>query len=205
VEADTPGVALHVRRGTSNVAGSVWTAGSGGFGYGSVSGTAALFDDVCRAPCDAALPPGEHRLGLSYAGGSVHELAEPLTLRGPMTLRAHYESRAGLRLLGLGTIVGSLAGGGAMFLAAQPHTEKRTIGTNPDGTRAYEMRETTRDDGLAQAGIGVMIGGSLLGLVLACLQDSVRLEAMSLASSPTKDAPTKPTFQATLGGFGGTF
>jgi hypothetical protein len=72
------------------------------------------FSELCTAPCDAALTPGNYRFALSEPDAKEPLTAMPtLRITGPVTVRGKFRSRRGLRAAGgvtlfLGTIVGVL-------------------------------------------------------------------------------------------------
>ena len=103
LRADEPGVTYEVRTGEV----------TGARGGGSVLAA------ICAAPCEANLPIGEHRLALSKGEGKTTTI-EPVTIAGPARLDAHYVSRAGLRWLGVGTMIVGTAAGTALLVASNP-------------------------------------------------------------------------------------
>ena len=83
------------RRSTSNptrTTCSCWSAR--GRSRARPGATAARSDDgarlpnLCTAPCDTQVPPGQHRLALSLHGGHVVEAEDPVEVRGPSTVQA---------------------------------------------------------------------------------------------------------------------
>jgi hypothetical protein len=51
------------------------------------------YAEVCTAPCDTTIAPDQYRLALSLPGDDPVESRKSFTLRGPSTVRGHYESR----------------------------------------------------------------------------------------------------------------
>ena len=168
--ANLPHVQLLWRVGQSEFSGGGYAAGEALVMFGS----SQEYRVLCTAPCDASLPPGEHRLALSYDGGKSVEFLDPVRVKSPMTLKGTYDSNAGLRGVGVGVILlGGL--GGTLLMLAAIHGS----GGPPD-------------TGLLLAGGGVSITGVLVGLGLAFMQDSATFEvAHRDAAGSTERTPAK--------------
>jgi hypothetical protein len=71
------------------------------------------YEAVCTAPCYTHLSRATHRFALSREGGKAIAVAEPVTVSGPVTIRATYQSRKGMRTAGVVILVASA---GAMLV-----------------------------------------------------------------------------------------
>jgi hypothetical protein len=162
--ATRPGVTFHVQSGESRVNGFAfgWLGGHGGWG-GAFEGRVSNFARLCTAPCEASLPVGAYRFGLSSGGGKVVE-ANATAVGDGARLVGDYESRAGARAAGaVVAAVGLLAG---VTLLSVPLVQL-----------AFD---SSREPSLAPP----IVGGALLvvslptGLALALLPDVASVRAV---------------------------
>ena len=73
------------------------------------------YKGLCTAPCHTYLSRGTYRFALSREGGKAIEVAEAVSVSGPGTIRATYESRTGMRTAGWVILVPSAAAAIAGF------------------------------------------------------------------------------------------
>ncbi|MFK7990538.1 MAG: hypothetical protein AB8I08_31240 [Sandaracinaceae bacterium] len=73
------------------------------------------FRPLCRAPCETALPPGNHRLALAR-GDDTPIPAASLDITGPATLYGEYTDNVGIRIAGWTTLIVGVAAGLSMML-----------------------------------------------------------------------------------------
>jgi hypothetical protein len=142
------------------------------------SGEQGGYTYLCVAPCDTPLPKGAAHIGLSLLGGDVLDAKEAVVLEADATLRGTYRSRAAIRALGVGSIVG-----GAVLGSLIASTGGALIAQN------------------GPLGWGFLIGGSALGLggvvagtVMLLKQDTATIELVpQLSSQPAvPDSSDRP-------------
>jgi hypothetical protein len=183
VESDQDDVALLVRAG--QVEGEAW-----GF-RGAVAMTARDYAIVCTAPCDTQVPVGVHRLALSEHGGHVVEAEDPIEVRGPSTLRAHYESRIGVRVAGYVVGVASLVTGLVLIVTSYNGN------CDPNTSNCQQF-----NTGQLVGGIVTLIGGGIVGGILASIGDKANLQLVPMgAAGPIKLSGTSES--AATGGADG--
>jgi hypothetical protein len=168
VESDQPDVQLLVRTGQMEAE---------GWGYrGVVTMAARDYSLICTAPCDAQVPPGPHRLALTEHGGRVVEADDPIEVMGPSTLRAHYESRMGIRVTGYVIGVATLVTG--VVLIATSYNGN----CNPAASNCQQF-----NTGQLVGGIVTIIAGGIVGGVMASIGDKADLQLVPMgAAGPIK-------------------
>ncbi len=168
VESDQDDVALLVR--TGQVEGEAW-----GF-RGAVAMAARDYAVLCTAPCDTQVPVGVHRLALSEHGGHVVEADDPIEVRGPSTLRAHYESRVGVRVAGY--VVGVAAAVTGIVLIATSYNGN----CDPNTSNCQQF-----NTGQLVAGFVTLVAGGIVGGIMASIGDKANLQLVPMgASGPIK-------------------
>jgi hypothetical protein len=174
VTSDRDDVALLVRTGQSDFDGY----GAGYRTFVAVSGSARNYALVCNAPCDAQLPKGVHRMALSLGSGRAVETDKSVTLEGPSTIRAHYDSRSGTRAGGWVLFGLSMAAGLGLFAAGELHTTQNCFGNSFNGTTYGGGCANTPapDQGQVAAGLAIAIVGPLLSLALILQHDQAQIE-----------------------------
>lgn len=177
VVANEPGVEVQVKTGKANLSGFTWTGGRHG-GIGAFSGTASVYSTLCIAPCRTSLPVGSHRLGLTLdKDSSVVEVESPVSITGPGTLRADYESRRGLRIAGLVTGLGGGLVGLGLFYASFDSGSK-----NCD-SYGFCMKGAP-DSSLLYGGLGLIGVSTLVGFILVLQPDKATVTFVPGAPSP---------------------
>lgn len=130
-------------------------------GGGSQRISADAYEAMCTAPCEVTMPRGSYQLALSNHDVPVD--AKPVNISGDSTLEATYTSRAGTRTVGWILIPVSLLGGTALILAT----------SDPDSESMTPL----------MLGFGVIVGGSLIGWMLAETSDEVDIRVIPGAPS----------------------
>jgi hypothetical protein len=169
VESDQEDVQLLVR--TGQMEGEGW-------GYrGPIGMIARDYANICTAPCDTQVPAGQHRLALSLHGGHVVEAEDPVEVRGPSTLRATYDSRLVVRVVGYVVTVASLVTG--IVLVAESYNGNCN---NPNVQHCSQF-----NTGELVAGIVVGIGGAIVGGVMSGIGDKASFQLVPTgAAGPIK-------------------
>jgi hypothetical protein len=190
VEANEPEVEVQVKTGQANLVGMAWVGGSRG-GVGAFSGTASAYSTLCIAPCRTSLPVGSHRLGLSMGNNSsVVEVLSPVTITGPGTLRAEYESRRGIRIAGLVIAVTADVIGLGMAYGA--------FASRPQQCDSYGFcMKGEASSGLIYGGLAVAAIGTIVGFVLALQGDKAAVTFVPGAPSPVAGRGGMETVGAT--------
>jgi hypothetical protein len=183
VESDQDDVQLLVR--TGQVEGEAW-------GYrGAVAMTARDYANLCTAPCDTHLPLGQHRLALSMHGGHVVEADDPVEVRGPTTVQAHYDSRLGVRVGGYILIVATLVTG--VVLIAESYNGNCS---DPNAQHCSQF-----NTGELAAGAVVLIGGGIVGGILSTIGDRASLQLVPTGAAGPLRLPGNT--EGTTGGSAG--
>ncbi len=184
VESDQDDVALLVR--TGQVEGEAW-----GF-RGAVAMAARDYAVLCTAPCDTQVPVGVHRLALSEHGGHVVEAEDPIEVGGPSTLRAHYESRIGIRVAGY--VVGVASAVTGIVLIATSYNGN----CNPSTSNCQQF-----NTGQLVAGFVTLVAGGIVGGVMASIGDKANLQLVPMgAAGPIRLSGTSETVAAGSEGAG---
>jgi hypothetical protein len=169
IESDQEDVQVLVR--TGQVEGEGWSY------RGPIGLIARDYGNICTAPCDTQVPPGQHRLALSLHGGHVVEAEDPVEVRGPSTLRASYDSRLVVRVVGYVVTVASLVTG--IVLVAESYNGNCS---NPNAQHCSQF-----NTGELVAGIVVGIGGAIVGSVLSGIGDKASFQLVPTgAAGPIK-------------------
>ncbi len=156
---------------TGQVEGEAW-----GF-RGSIGVIARDYHNLCTAPCDTQIPPGQHRLALSLHGGHVVEAEDPVEVQGPSTLRATYDSRLVVRVVGYVVTVASLVTG--IVLVAESYNGNCS---NPNVQHCSQF-----NTGELVAGIVVGIGGAVVGGIMSGIGDKATFQLVPTgAAGPLK-------------------
>jgi hypothetical protein len=173
-----PDVTFHIRSGEAQLVGGGFTFGRHG-GPMVFGAQARSYTQICTAPCSATLPTGTHRLALSQGNGPAVEVEEPVTLSGPSSLEGTYVSYKGTRIAGWLVFAGSLVAGTALMLSARSTENKQSC----YGTYCSTMPETSVDSTQLALGGGVMVVGSLVGVILALKRDEASIQTSSQAAA----------------------
>ena len=124
---------------------------------------------LCEAPCTADVAPRANRPGASMPGGAVVP-APAVTLSGNARVTAHYQSRRGRRLVGLGTLLGGLAAGGIVFGETNRNCAA-PAGVVPEAAPLFCRNEHP----YALLGVGIVLVGLLAGMPMLLQRDEVSL------------------------------
>lgn len=157
VQADQPDVQLLLRVGQSELEGVGW----GYRGAVALEGMTRNYAQICTAPCDTQLPGGVQRLALSEHGGRAVEADDPVVLRGPSTIYAHYDSHAAIRTVGYVVMIGSLVGSIALVFTSFDFSCTQA---QHDAGQCNPVDTTQLIAGLAVGIAGGIIGGVLAGI-----------------------------------------
>jgi hypothetical protein len=145
-----------------------------GSSYGVVSGyrmsavsETHSFRTLCTAPCTVALAPGTYQLAVSEGDGKPIIANRAVLPAGTYTARGDYTSRAGVRTAGyIVLVVGVVTGVGLMvYSLATPEKDCS------DGICVNKIDTTP-----LWVGLGVAIGSSLIGTILASRPDTATVE-----------------------------
>lgn len=156
---------------------------------GTATAVGAGYDDICTAPCEISIPAGTYTLALSEPGGRAVETEEPVVIPpGVSEVQGLYTSRSGLRTAGWLIAIGSVIGGTAIALA----------GIGAEDCDDYEGC-TTISWPMFGGGMGLMVGGTIVGMVMGLTPDKAEIEV-----TPQSSLPVARTRQPTLS-FKGVF
>lgn len=127
---------------------------------------------VCTAPCRASVPTGRHRFILTDSIGGMY--TESVVIEPGSTLVAHVERRGTYRTVGqLILLLGFLGSAG---WAGQILTEE-LLRLDQDRTRRFDLGSPDEVTGLLGSA-GVFVGSLVVGLAIACLNDTASLEVV---------------------------
>jgi hypothetical protein len=161
---------------------------------GGTHGSIYAYDRICTAPCEASMPAGSYEMALSQRGGAVRGAPAPVAFQGESTLQGSFESRMGLRMLGLGIAIAGGAGGiYLMSSATSTHQSCTSYGTasGSTATSCYDLPET--DATQAIIGSTVAIASVTTGvLMMIFIKDKAIISVSpgapaSGAATPRKD------------------
>lgn len=183
VASDQPDVQLLVRVGQSEAVG--WSY------HGSIALEGRQYAIVCTAPCDAQLPAGLQRLALSQHGGGAVESDDPVELRGPSTLYAHYDSHAAIRTVGW--VLGFGSGVGGIVIMVLSFDFSCTQAQQDAGQCSFV------NTGQFIAGLAVAIVGGIVGGIMAGIGDHATIQLVPTMSSGPLRLPgaSEPLFATT--------
>ncbi len=173
VEADEPGMQLLVKAGQGVVSGGGYSFGGGGFVYG---GRVTDYAVLCSAPCDLGMPAGIHHLALSRASGGVLAVDPPVEIEQASTLKAHIESRKGVRVAGILILTTGIVGG--LVLIGTSTSDQTTCDTGFGCSTAREIDSTRFGAGLA-----VLTVGTIVGIVMMVTHDKASIEVVPSAAA----------------------
>lgn len=166
--ASEPGVTYHLQTGTSQA-----VAYGGGM---TAVAFAASYDRLCTAPCDTELPVGNHVLALSLDHSPPVETLEPVIIQGPSELRGSYESRAGLRIAGLLTLLGGGGAGLGLGLVGLLRTEESC------DSSGFCLDEMSPNWALAITGASIELASVIVGMILMRQPDRADIDVLPAAS-----------------------
>jgi hypothetical protein len=128
-------------------------------------GFTPAYSPICEGPCTTALAPGEYHLALSKAGGRAVP-AGAVVLNGPSTIHGYYEDHSAERILGGVLVVGGIVGGIVMIVVSAS-----------DATCDSDTGECSQtvNGPLLAGGIGTIIGGAIIGGILAAQKDTAHI------------------------------
>lgn len=174
-----PEVRLHERTGT--VEATVYSP------HGPATAVGATYTDLCAAPCELTMAPGQHTLAVSFEGRAPIEVPPLAVPPGTATLRATYESRAGVRVAGLVVGLGALVGGSIMAgLGAVGTTRQECQPSFIDGAAPFCTNQRDPDGTLIGAGIAIAVAGSVAGLVMLSIGDHAELRVAPVSLRPIR-------------------
>jgi hypothetical protein len=162
-----PNLTFHVKSRES------WVSGHGGGSSGRYfAGRVVDYARLCTAPCEATLPAGSYRFGLSSNEGPVVE-TNAVTLRGNERLVGRYESKGHLRTTGAVIGIAGLVIGAA--LAVVP------LATADSGEIPIV---------LPMIGTGVIILGGFVTIPMLGIPDSAKVDvAQSVVAARGPQSP----------------
>jgi hypothetical protein len=173
VEADEPGMQLLVKAGQGVVSGGGYSFGGGGFVYG---GRVTDYAVLCSAPCDLGMPAGTHHLALSRGSGGVLAVDPPVEIEQASTLKAHIESRRGIRVAGLLILLSGVVGG---LVLIGTSTSNQTTCDPSFGCSTTPEIDSTRFG----AGLAVLTVGTIAGIVMLVTHDKASIEVVPSAAA----------------------
>jgi len=132
-------------------------------------GLAPAYSPICDGPCATELAPGPYHLALAKNGGRAFPVGS-VVLNGPSMIQGSYEDRSGLRVLGGVLVVGGIIGGIVMIIVSFECQQYDT-----DGTCTNDVNGP-----LLAGGIGVIVGGAILGGILASQRDTAHISVTPL-------------------------
>jgi hypothetical protein len=150
-------------------------------------GFAPVYAPICEGPCNTQLAPGVYHLALSKDGGRAIPVGE-VVLNGPSAIRATYEDRSGTRVLGDVIGLGGVIGGIVMIVVS---VDSQTCDANGD------YCQTNVNGPLLAGGIGVLVGGAIIGGILASQRDTAAISVTPLTAPSV--GSTKETPMAAIG------
>jgi len=133
------------------------------------TGTATFFDEagsffreLCTAPCDVRVPPGQHRFSLRLHDDEGRIPVEPpVDIRGGEVLTANVFDAGPIRLFGWGLLLAAAVGGTAMMVVGRSEVENNGSST------------------LLVTGLSLFLGGGLVGVLLCGVGDGAELSVTS--------------------------
>jgi hypothetical protein len=131
------------------------------------------YEALCTAPCDAHLSRGTHRFALSREGGKAVEVAEAVTVSGPGTMRATYESRTGMRTAGVVILVPSA---GAMIVGLTIALVDSANSFGPDVGAGLSGNPSPAHSGAPEVVAVIGLVGTLLSLPFLLARDHATVE-----------------------------
>ncbi|RME28500.1 MAG: hypothetical protein D6806_02780 [Deltaproteobacteria bacterium] len=126
-----------------------------GVGVGPVFTSTKGYTRICSAPCEAEIPRGRYRLGVSMGDTTVE--AGEVDINGPLTIEGQYKDNSRIRAAGWITFLLTLAAGTAMAAASVDS-------------------EGNLDSGLLGAGTAIMLGGGVAGVAMVLWPDDGELK-----------------------------
>jgi hypothetical protein len=133
--------------------------------YGNVSTRAYVHAPLCATPCNATLVTGEHVLAVIHHGDSI-EGGAPVLITGPSRIDVDYTDNSGARAVGAVVFCGSLIGATALLLGA---------GSSHDDSAQR---------GYLVGGLSVLLVGTIFGLAMFQVNDSVSFHVEPLTLAP---------------------
>ena len=155
---------------------------SAGLTYGRAD-FARGYDRLCTAPCGVDVPAGYHRFGLSRSDGHIVQADDEALVHDGDTVRASYEGRRGLRVVGYVLIPTSIVGAIAL-LAAGVATGGHEVCTG--ATFCFHQAGVNAAFGIASA--VTLIGGVVTGFVLARMGDVATITVVPHAGGVSSSA-----------------
>lgn len=155
LESTPPGLTFHRQSGSATA-----------ITYGKYGGftEAESYERLCTAPCDITLPAGTETLAVSRSGRTP-VVAGPVTFpAGNSRLNGTLQSRLGLRIAGY--VIAGVSGAAGLTLMLVGGTRGATDINNNEGP----------DMTLVLAGGGLMLGGVLVGTILAVQRDRASIQ-----------------------------
>jgi hypothetical protein len=173
VEADEHGTQLLVKAGQGVVSGVGFAFGAGGLAYG---GRVTDYAVLCSAPCDLGMPAGTHQLALSRGNGGVLAVDPPVDIEQASTLKAHIESRKGIRVAGILILITGVVGG---LVLIGTSTSDQTTCDPGFGCSTTKEIDSTRFG----AGLAVLTLGTIVGIVMMVTHDKASIEVVPSAAA----------------------
>jgi hypothetical protein len=141
-------------------------------GAGPVAVVANSYRDICTAPCVGSVPAGTQRLALSLGAGAPVEVDRTFSLTATKaTMRGTYTSNSSTRAVGGVLLVAGIVGGAG--LATLGVLQKHNSCDSFTGTC---MDVASPNMGLVVAGMGILLAGSIAGLLIGRTSDGATLE-----------------------------
>ena len=146
------------------------------------------YEALCSAPCYTHLSPGTQRFALSREGGKAIEVAEAVTVSGPGTMRATYESRAGMRTAGMTILVSST---GAMIVGLTIGWVEWARDFGPDLGAAMSGSPSPAHSSTPEVVTVIGLVGMALSLPFILARDHATVEIVPATTAPILPGATR--------------
>ncbi|MGO9713633.1 MAG: hypothetical protein ACLQBL_32560, partial [Polyangiaceae bacterium] len=133
-------------------------------------GFTPAYSPICDTPCTTEITPGAYHLALSKDGGTARPVGT-VVLNAPSTIRATYEDHSAIRTLGALLVVGGIIGGVTMIVVSVVDQSC----SSSDGSCSDSV-----DGPMLAGGIAVIVGGAVLGGILASQHDVANISVTPL-------------------------
>jgi hypothetical protein len=150
-----------------------------------------LYDELCSAPCETSLPPGQYRLSLSRGDDSPAKGEDVDVPAGTSTIKGEYVSRAGSRLVGYAMAIGGGAAGAGLLAYGLFGSHQ----TECAGSSCVDVG--TVDAGATIAGGVVTLASVLVGWLVFMRPDEAHFQVLG---ADARVVPSAWSFKGTEGG-----
>jgi len=177
-EADVPDLRLHERSGT--VEATVYARN------GLATALGATYTDLCSAPCEPTLAPGQHTLAVSIPGRRPIEVPPVVVPPGASTLKAVYDSRAGVRVAGALLGLGSLVGGTVLIVLGAIGTTHQECEASFVGGEPFCLDRHEIDATLLVTGVALTVVGTVASFAMMSVGDHAALRIAPMTLRPLR-------------------